>query len=500
VLEVKTRLRGRNRLGEAMAADSAAKNPFINVSGPELVAMLGAYALVVVAMVLLGLANVRNETIYLQLAVIANVAITLMPVVLFRNFGWFHPLSILAITSFPALLRGFPAYVWGVEYHRALPEMTPRAITELFALSTMLTAVATLSTYAGFAMMRTSWAPQIRSNMSTRGLSRKVIIATAVAAFITIVFLLSRGGFAAHIIALGKGRKTVMGGAFYVLVPARLGAVACWLWLAKDPSIIKRPLFWVLATIAFSLESVLTFSRSAFVFKAAIAALIYMMRIGRVLYFRSAIGALIAIYLVIVAGDIRHGTFGGELTLGSARTESVDQTLERGWSDTFVRRTTSMNGTVAVLGRVPSHVDYLYGNSYLALIAMPFPRAFWPDKPSQIGGIVGLTFFGTNAGVPPGSIGEAYWNVVYAGVVLVHLLFGAFLRIVANALRQNADSPLALVLYATTIVDLSPTTPAMVNALTSIGTILLVAWGILGMRAWRGFTPVAQSSSPAGSH
>ena len=39
---------------------------------------------------------------------------------------------------------------------------------------------------------------------------------------------------------------------------------------------------------------------------------------------------------------------------------------------------------------------------------------------------------GVKAGIPPGSVGEAYWNLHVPGVILVHLLGGVFLRFAAR--------------------------------------------------------------------
>lgn len=81
-----------------------------------------------------------------------------------------------------------------------------------------------------------------------------------------------------------------------------------------------------------------------------------------------------------------------------------------------------------VIETVPRQADYLYGQSYLALVFAPIPRTLWREKPVvRVGRFVGVELFQREAdtGVPPGGIAEAYINFGWGGVAVIMFLVGA---------------------------------------------------------------------------
>jgi len=83
-------------------------------------------------------------------------------------------------------------------------------------------------------------------------------------------------------------------------------------------------------------------------------------------------------------------------------------------------------------------LDYAYGRTYFTWLYAPIPRTMWPEKPVvSIGWEIKRCVFGLYGlgGIPPGSIGEAYWNFGYAGVVVMWLL-GAVIGWVYRSLRD----------------------------------------------------------------
>jgi oligosaccharide repeat unit polymerase len=104
---------------------------------------------------------------------------------------------------------------------------------------------------------------------------------------------------------------------------------------------------------------------------------------------------------------------------------------------------------------VPEKVDFIHGSSYLALLTLPVPRAIWPEKPGMVDGRVGEAFYGVTYGIPPGPIGEAYWNFGIPGILLVFFLLGAFYKWLSEWFQQYAQQPTVLVLYIITLFQLA---------------------------------------------
>lgn len=72
----------------------------------------------------------------------------------------------------------------------------------------------------------------------------------------------------------------------------------------------------------------------------------------------------------------------------------------------------------------------LMGRSYIALLALPIPRAFWPDKPSLGSAAVAISVPGrpfSSEGRIVTVIGEAYLNFGYVGIIVVMFWLGYFL-------------------------------------------------------------------------
>ena len=88
------------------------------------------------------------------------------------------------------------------------------------------------------------------------------------------------------------------------------------------------------------------------------------------------------------------------------------------------------------------------------------------------------------SGIPPGALGEAYWNFYYPGVVLIYLFHGMFNWWLAALLRRNAEVPAVWVLYALTLL-MTPTSTTVVGWLQSIIPGIAIMWwmGVLRMKS-----------------
>lgn len=78
-----------------------------------------------------------------------------------------------------------------------------------------------------------------------------------------------------------------------------------------------------------------------------------------------------------------------------------------------------------VLGFVPEHEGYLWGQSYYRLLFTPIPRALWPEKPQNTQRVVASWLHPgkSQQTTPPGIQGDLFINFGYVGV-LGFLMFG----------------------------------------------------------------------------
>jgi hypothetical protein len=149
--------------------------------------------------------------------------------------------------------------------------------------------------------------------------------------------------------------------------------------------------------------------------------------------------------------------------LGAIRTSSwtggtaADAFESAGWSDSFakaqeeiaVRQSTSAQIPVVQRGFAVSGGPLL-GETYLAAIAAPIPRAIWPEKPRGGGSIYAQMFLGASYegfAVPLGPTVEMYWNFGVFGVLILSAIFGKLIRVVYNAFWRRYPNPFAIVFY-----------------------------------------------------
>ncbi|MFO0940334.1 MAG: O-antigen polymerase [Pirellulales bacterium] len=80
----------------------------------------------------------------------------------------------------------------------------------------------------------------------------------------------------------------------------------------------------------------------------------------------------------------------------------------------------SLAKTGHIINNVPDVLDYQYGKTIAIWLLAPIPRSIYPNKPLiHSGPIIGTEIYGTKvSGVPPGLVGEMYWNFHLAGTII----------------------------------------------------------------------------------
>lgn len=258
-----------------------------------------------------------------------------------------------------------------------------------------------------------------------------------------------------------------IGGQWHYL--AGVGTIVPVVWLAFDRDAVKHPVFWMVALFSAFLVFAATGSRSSAIWPFILTALMWALRHRTIPYRALWVAAAIAIVLVGLLGEFRAATRGAATLADVEFQAEIWSSAQAGYEE-MVRRSTTTNGRIAVLGSVPDRVDFLLGESYLSIPFVVVPSRLWPGDTPDAAGKLNATYIYGNplTGIPTGPVGEAYWNFSYPGVIVVFLVFGCVLRFAASLYRANSDHPLIIPVYLYTIIALAPGSNEIYNFIHSI--------------------------------
>jgi hypothetical protein len=444
------------------------RSPFVPMTAFHrwlVVTLLGAYLLWVGLHDLTHLTYSTTASAWLFMALAVNISLLLLPVVFYQSsYGWFHPLVFNIFLTLIVHLRRTPLYLVGMPWHAALPGWSANELDRLVVYELFLRAFGLGLCYLGFWLSPRLGLPQFRFD-APRHLERKVVVTVLCAIGVFLVYMQTRGGLISHILSWGYGRRTELAGDAYWGFVIQMGITACLSWLALDRRAHRQPLFWGCAVSSLAIIFFASGSRGTLVYFLVMALLVWCLRERKISFTKPVLVVMLGLLLLGLLGNFRTSTFRGEvnwgaLAGGSSTGESAVVTALREVS----ARSSEGSAVYPILAKVPAEVDFIHGRSYLAVLTLPIPRALWSEKPGMVGGQVGATFFNSSAGIPPGAIGEAYWNFGLPGVTLIFLLFGGFYRWLADTFRHYADEPAAIILYVVTLFRFAePSTPTLVS-------------------------------------
>lgn len=460
---------------------------------PRLLLIIGIFGLVVGV----GVKDIYNPTLihtstWVSLALQGNLLLLVIPLIFYRpTWGWFHPIIFGILLSLIDYLREISLYLYGLPWHTALPNWPPDKLTALIAYELSLKAIGQIAYYLGFILMPKWGIPQIKF-FNIKSLSKKVSCAVLFSVIVFMAYMYTRGGVIAHILSWGAGRQSALSGQFYWQLLIQCGLIACLIWLAIDCTCHRKWLFWFYASLMLVITFLVGGSRSAVIYPIIFMVIVWALRERRFSLTQIALVVVVSLALIGILGSFRNSTFTGEIGWqGLGPNPSETSSFSIGLEE-ISARSGSGRGVVPILARVPHDINHLYGQSYLALLTVPLPRAFWPDKPGMVDGQVGRAFFGSSVGIPPGPIGESYWNFGLAGVIGVFFCFGAFHRWLATTFRQYAHHPTTFVLYGFTVFLVRPTSADLLAWLLLLVPSLLIM-RLMGL--WSGFSAQRNTAS-----
>ncbi|HEX6740186.1 MAG TPA: O-antigen polymerase [Sphingomicrobium sp.] len=380
--------------------------------------------------------------------------------------GILHPL-ILTTVLWP-LLVAMPGKIeefWGLgglllgepispPFYEALGWLPGPQIWGAVAWSNLCELVALLSIYAGYALARDRDAARQAPPRERREFDGKRLRALAVAFVVLsigmLLLLISlRGGLAAHLADMARGRFRSMAGLGPLVAAVDLGLIALIAWVAARPNDVRQPLFIALMLAEAAAQFISNGARSAAFAVFMMVGLTWALRTRRIPW-RLALVLVPLFFLAFGALNIvRTAGFSGQSAAQSMQGVDTGQVLTRVQEEIDLRQ--SLESTVPVISQGHELMGgALWGSSYGAAVFAFVPRWVWPDKPRGPGSLYAQNFLGEvreGLAVPVNPTAEEYWNFGFIGVILLSALYGALIRYAHNFYITRQDKPFVVSLF-----------------------------------------------------
>jgi hypothetical protein len=414
-----------------------------------------------------GVLNLKEGRLDLAVIFLASslyLAVLALPFLLDRSeWGWFHPVTFFPLwTLVTGALPSLGVYIGGLEHHSALSGMDIEGLNSLVVEALLLQSVGWMAFYAG---AKTSSVRTLRvGGWEFRGkrVGAKVTIIAGVSVLAFGMFVRTAGGLEELLLQRGRPEVNIAEelGGVWVLLAQTLLPMTSLVWLSLRPHVVRNPAFWLVFCGGLLMGFAATGARSGVIVPMVMALVIYTLQRERIPY--GGVMAIMAAALIIlgIGGEFRQQSWEAE-GLGEIEVKSraVGAGI-RGFTESM-RGRGEESPLIGVLGSVPGEVPLLYGRSYLSVVVAPIPSRLWPDKPKAGGKLSGELIFGRpegGGGMPPGTVGEAFWNFHLPGIIFVYLLWGRFATWLAGFYRVNYRHNAMMPLYAITIIAFAPNT------------------------------------------
>jgi oligosaccharide repeat unit polymerase len=471
-----------NRVANASSLPPIPRNLFLPISGPS---RAGILAFIAAFAILVGVENIvsgQGNLLVLSLLLVYLFLLSL-PIAFIRDGGgWLHPLVVT--TMLWGLGRdAIPkagVYAYGLQGHLALPGYSQADLDAVVAFALGLEIIGLMAVFAGFAAtpMLRIMARRHRVPLLAGGVQLKMLCIALIAliAFYILVraagswqgVLLQRGMRADQRIYadVGKHWNTFIGSL----------RIACVVWFALDSRAVRSALFWGLFALSLGIYFAVTGSRGGVIIPIFALVALYAVRRRRMPLARGLAVVLLAVAALGVLGDFRAATRDAASLSDVVVETRISAALINGIG-TLTHYGGEKSGIYGIVGRVPHQVDHLWGESYGAILGAVIPRVLWPQKPKAGGRLNAERIFDRPFdGIPPGNVGEAFWNFGVPGVILIMFLWGAALRLMAVQVRSNPANPSMWLLYILTIVVLQPNSVTFFNWLHIIVAAVGALW------------------------
>lgn len=410
------------------------------------------------------------------------------PFIVYRpSYGWVHPLILTSVFSIiNIVIRQTGTLMTGLHYHYMLADLTSDQLNLLFAYGNLIRSLALICLYLGFHYGPRIGIPRLCLSERPSTLFFPVLIASFVISSVALlIYADAYGGLYNHIINLSRSQsaKLIVDSEVYAvghwIELMKLASIAVLIWVCYDRRALLNPLFWVLCPVSLILTFVSSGRRSALLFAIILLGLGWVMRNRTLPYLRVIALGVFCIFMIGLLGVFRTANMQSteRINLDFAHDFNPVEIFEIAHEE-LVMRSGSGSSFYVVLASVPGEVPPRWGTTYLYWLTQFVPRLLWKDKPRGVDVQAAVTFMGLSYrsawGIPPGAVGEAYWNFPIIGVIVVFFLYGTLNQWLARILMTYPHSTAVFVIYLYTIYIFNPTQTAFRAWLYSVVPAILL--------------------------
>jgi hypothetical protein len=390
------------------------------------------------------------------------------------------PGKIQELGGFGGLLLGEPVTP---PFYSGLGWSPGPEIWQAVAWSNLCELVALLSIYIGYGLWRDRKGPRLprqprpsRREFDGKRLRALAIILLCLSVGSLLVLISMRGGLAAHLADMARGRFRSMAGLGPLVAAVDLGFIALLVWIAARPNDVRLPGFLILLLVAAAAQFISNGARSAAFAVFMMAGLTWALRTRRIPWRLTLL--MVPIFFLAFGGlnIIRTAGFGGQSAAEVMESTGASDVLVRAEEEIDLRR--SLQSSVPIVWQGHDLMGGpLWGSSYGAAIFAFVPRTFWPEKPRGPGSLYTQNFLGEvreGFAVPVTPTAEAYWNFGLVGVILLSVLYGALIRAAHQIYILRQDSPFVLSAFVLFVATFSLSTDGLVLFQQQIFMLLIV--------------------------
>ncbi len=457
----------------------------------SILTFLSLYALFVIGMALYNVDEGGSSVLVVCGSGLWFVFCTCLPLIFYKKeYGYCHPLVVAALLALPSIvLRETGLFTLGLTHNVMLDGISWQDLNYLCAYGYFLRGLAALMTILGYQYLigrsrRQILAPVGQSARPVSGLVYVFLGLTFLVSFGAFYILCGRAGGLIEVVTTGRGLARAEGTAGisgHLVAAVNLSVVTAILWSCFDRRAFRNPIFLAMAASSCIMAYLSDGRRSDLIYPIIMLSLCYVMVTGRVPKVTAAVFCGLSILLVGILGQMRVIS-----QQGSGFFDIQSQSIVE-YANEALEEMTSRSGSRSVyypvLERVPGDIDLLYGRGYLEYLYIFIPRVFWPDKPRGIDYLACQTFYGGTWGMPPGGVGEAYWNFHILGVIGVFFLYGMFNGYLASWVVSARGNSGVMAVYLISAFYLYPAQGSFRRWMWAVvPAIVIISLGRLGQK------------------
>ncbi|MDB4795594.1 oligosaccharide repeat unit polymerase [Verrucomicrobia bacterium] len=415
----------------------------------------------------MGVIADTSFNVTLIFALILNLTLLSLPVIIIqKKEEIFYPLQLYCLWTIVFFcVRETPIYLYGLSFHAILGGLSNNSIEALSIKKAGLQVISVCALLVGYKINI------FKSNYSVQFTKKnnfliKIYILIGLSLIAFYFWVKNNNGIDNLIVMRGLARedREYFGKGMHWAVLSQIGTLSCLMWLANDKYSYKKISFWLISILCLGVNFLCLGSRTDVLLPIVVGLFIYFYLFKKINFKLCLIIFLFSLFFIGITKQFRvDARKSKSFSKGQYEIEKTYQYIQQGYEN-IMNRSLEKASIFPILHHVPNNVDYLYGKSYLVIVGSVVPKAIWADKPSEVGNTASEVFYNNKSGgMPPGIIGEAYWNFGIVGVFgtfFIHGLFLKFLRLIYIHIVTKNIGPLFLI-YLYTVTKFSVSGPGI---------------------------------------